>query len=140
MGKHNKPVTTSLEKWARNVALDGKKLALLEHMLDGLDPEDVRAIGYDPETLLEPLERVDIPAAQLKAAEQASKDKWDRYKLQRRTLVHLRRGVHHNFLGTLLKKLRFYADLILRGDGGAFSRYAHRPYGSDEPIEGDFPE
>jgi hypothetical protein len=140
VGKHNKPVTTSLEKWADNVAIAPEKLALLRHMLDGLDPDDVRAIGYDPETLLEPLDRVDVPQAQLKAADQAGKDKWDRYKLQRRTLVMLRKGVHHNLLGTLLKKLRFYCDLILRGDGGAFSRYAHRPYGTDEPPKGDFPD
>ncbi len=140
VGRHNKPVTSSLEKWASHVAVDPAKRALLEHMLDSLDPDDVRTLGYDPATLLEPLERVDVPKAQMKASEQAAKDRWDRYKLQRRALVMLRKDVHHNLLGRLLKKLRFYCDLILRGDGGAFSRYADRPYGSDEPPEDGLPD
>lgn len=132
VGQHNKPVTTSLEKWASHVAIDPHKEKMLRDMVDALDADDVKVWGYDKATLFEPLSRVDVEAAKKKRAAKDKKDRWENYKFQRRALVHLRKNVNHNALGGLLKKVRFYCDVILRGDGGAFSRYVGRPYGSSE--------
>ncbi len=131
VGKHDKPVTTSLEKWATHVAIDPAKEAMLRDMVDALSEEDLTTWGYDKATLFEPLTRVDVEKAEAKRAEKDRRDRWENYKFQRRALVHLRRNVHHNRLGQLIKKVRFYCDVILRGDGGAFSRYVGRPYGED---------
>ncbi|MCP4808994.1 MAG: sulfotransferase [Proteobacteria bacterium] len=134
VGKHNRPVTSSLEKWARHAAADPSRVGVLREMIGALDPEDIRTIGYEPETLFEPLDRVDVEAAKKHALEQAKKDTWDRYKIQRRVLVMLRKNIHHNALGQLVKKARFFCDVLLRGDGGGFSRYADRRYGVDSDL------
>ena len=131
VGKHNRPVTSSLDKWARHAAVDPDRVRVLRGMIDGLDADDIRTIGYDPEQLFAALDAVDVDAAKKQALEQAKKDTWDRYKVQRRTLVFLRKNIHHNVFGQLVKKARFFADVLLRGDGGGFSRYADRRYGVD---------
>ena len=97
----------------------------------------LRTWGYDPDTLFEPLDRVDVPEARQKALAKANKDRWDRYKLQRRALVMIRKNIGTSLLGSLVRKTRFYCNVILRGDGGGFSRYAKRPYGSGAPDDDD---
>jgi len=131
VGQHNKPVTSSMEKWARNACAHEGRVEVLREMIDGLDAADIRTWGYDPDTLFGPLDRVDIDAARKKALEKAKKDRWDRYKLQRRTLVMLRRNIGQSALGGLVRKTRFYCNVLLRGDGGGFSRYADRHYSVD---------
>ncbi len=131
VNQHDKPVTSSLEKWATHAAIDEDKERMLRDMIGALSAEDIATWGYDAATLFEPLERVDVDAAKKKRADKDRKDRWENYKLQRRVLVRLRKDVHHNTLGRWVKKVRFYCDVILRGDGGAFGRYVDRPYGDD---------
>lgn len=131
VGKHDKPVTSSVHKWARHAAVDPAKVALLKHMIDGLSDADVATWGFDKATLFDPLDEVDVAEAEAKRAEKDAKDKWDRYKVQRRTLVTLRKNIHHNKFGELVSKTRWYCDVLLRGDGGGFSAYADRMYGVD---------
>ncbi len=137
VGQHDKPVTSSMEKWARNACAHEGRVEVLREMIDGLDADDIRTWGYDPDTLFEPLDRVDVPEARQKALAKANKDRWDRYKLQRRALVMIRKNIGTSLLGSLVRKTRFYCNVILRGDGGGFSRYAKRPYGSGAPDDDD---
>jgi hypothetical protein len=49
------------------------------------------------------------------AAWKEKKQQWDRWAAQRRILVWLRRDVNNRPLGRLLRKIRFFCDVLLRG-------------------------
>ena len=108
VARHTRPVTSSVSKWAAEIANTPATLALVTRVLDELDPADLDALGYPREKIL----------AQLAAATGAPvpvKSKGPlRYRLERRLLVGLRRDIHHNALGRVLKRLRFALDVLLR--------------------------
>jgi hypothetical protein len=108
VAKHTRPVTSSVSKWAAEIANTPATLALVTRVLDELDPADLETLGYPREKIL----------AQLAAASGAAvpvKSKGPlRYRLERRLLVGLRRNIHHNALGRVLKRLRFALDVLLR--------------------------
>jgi hypothetical protein len=108
VAKHSRPVTTSVSKWAAEIASNPATLALVNRLLDELDPDDLSTLGY-------PREKI---AAQLEAAKGAPvpvKSKGPlRYRMERKLLVALRRNIHHNALGRQLKRLRFALDVVLR--------------------------
>jgi len=117
VGQHNQPVTTSVEKWANHVAADLGKERILRDIVDALDPEDVATWGYDKSTLFDALGRVDVHEARASAVARQKKDRFSRYKMQRRLLVHLRRNIHKNALGRIVTRMRFACDVLLRGVG-----------------------
>lgn len=106
--QHTRPVTTSVSKWAAEIAAQPDVLALVSTLLEELDPADLETLGYPREKIV----------AQLEAAKGAPvpvKQKAPlRYALERRLLVTLRRNIHQNRLGRVLKKLRFALDIVLR--------------------------
>jgi hypothetical protein len=108
VAKHTRPVTSSVSKWAAEIANDPETLALVTRLLDELDPVDLETLGYP---------RAQI-AAQLAAAAGSPVPVKStgplRYRLERRLLVGLRRNIHHNALGRQLKRLRFALDVLLR--------------------------
>jgi hypothetical protein len=108
VAKHTRPVTSSVSKWAAEIANTPATLALITRVLDELDPADLETLGYPREKIL----------AQLAAATGAPvpvKSKGPlRYRLERRLLVGLRRNIHHNALGRVLKRLRFALEVLLR--------------------------
>jgi hypothetical protein len=108
VAKHTRPVTSSVSKWAAEIANDPATLALVTQLLDTLDPADLDTLGYPREKIV----------AQLAAATGAAvpvKSKGPlRYRMERRVLVALRRNIHHNALGRQLKRLRFALDVLLR--------------------------
>jgi hypothetical protein len=97
-----------VSKWAAEIASSPETLALVGHVLDELDPADLATLGY-------PRERI---VAQLEAAKGApvpvKRQAPLRYGLQRRALVALRRNIHHNTLGRVLRRVRFALDVMLR--------------------------
>jgi hypothetical protein len=108
VAKHARPVTTSVSKWAAEIASNPETLALVGRLLDELNPDDLNTLGY-------PREKI---AAQLEAAKGAPvplKSKGPlRYRMERKLLIALRRNIHHNALGRQLKRLRFALDVVLR--------------------------
>ncbi len=109
--KDTKPNTKSLQKWAVQVAGNEKRLDMLRTMVASLTDEDLAVFGYDRVSLWAPLEGVDPDKA--KAAQTKAKQ-WDRYAVERRALVWLRKDIHRNALGRALQKVRFYTDVLLR--------------------------
>ena len=130
--QHSRPVTSSLEKWAQSVAIDEKKESILRDMVGALDERDVATWGYDKSELFEPIGRVDLPAAREKRAAAKRKDRFSQYKFKRRLLVLLRRNIHHNSFGRLVKRARFVCDVLLRGDGASGWSEKSRHYGGDQ--------
>jgi hypothetical protein len=111
VGKDKRPNTKSVNKWANEVANNEQRIQLLQDMLTRIDDDDLAVWGYTRESLWEPLQDVDTQTA---LAVQQQPKKWDRYHMKRRLLLVLRKGIHGNFMGRILGKVRFYCDVLLR--------------------------
>jgi hypothetical protein len=106
--RHTRPVTDSIEKWAREIASDPRKRELSVTALDGLDPRDLETWGYAREGILQTLQS----AGGAEAPKSAS---LSRYRLERKLLVQIRRLVRRSgMLSRLLRRLRLYCDVLLR--------------------------
>lgn len=108
VAQHTAPVTTSVSKWAAEIAADPAKLALVSTLLDELDPADLETLGYPRARIVEQLE------AARGAPVPVKREAPTRYAFERKLLVALRRNIHHNRLGRVLKRIRFALDVVLR--------------------------
>jgi len=108
VAQHTRPVTTSVSRWAAEIAANPDVLALVGRLIDELDPADLATLGYPREKIV----------AQLEAAKGApvpvKREAPLRYRLERKALVALRRNIHTNRLGRMLKRIRFALDVMLR--------------------------
>lgn len=105
----DRPTTASVESWAEVLASDEHKLEAARQVIARLDPDDVRIWGYDPDGLFDP-----VAAA---GGTPPSRDwRWmtDSYRLKRKVFLGLRKGVRHNSLGGVLRRVRYYCDVLLR--------------------------
>jgi hypothetical protein len=108
VAQHTRPVTSSVSKWAAEIAANPETLALVSGVVDGLDPADLETLGYPRARIVEQLEAAKGAPVAVK------RDAPLRYKLERRLLVALRRNIHQNALGRALKRVRFALDVVLR--------------------------
>jgi len=108
VGRHSRPVTGSVSRWAAEIASKPDVLALVSRLVDELDPADLETLGHPRAKIVAQLE------AARGAPVSAGREAPLRYKLERRLLVALRRNIHHNALGRALKRLRFALDVLLR--------------------------
>ncbi len=106
--RHTRPVTSSVSKWAAEIASNPDTLAIVSRVLAELDPEDLETLGYPREKIVAQLEAARGAPVPVKAKAPL------RYKMERRLLVALRRNIHQNALGRQLKRLRFALDVVLR--------------------------
>jgi len=106
--QHTRPSTDSVEKWVNELAHDENKRQLMESLISALDPDDLATIGYPVESLWEPLsQNADVPPPK--------KPKLNRYRLQRKLIVTLRRWTQSIApLRALLLKLRLVCDVLTR--------------------------
>jgi len=122
--KQGRPVTGSKEKWAREVVNDPEKLEMARDMVAGLDDADLSAWGYPREQLFEALAAV--------GGKPPKKRPFNSYTFQRRVMLALRKDIHHRPHGALVKKLRYFCDVLLRdwplgGDEGGPLRLPPQP-------------
>jgi len=108
VARHTRPVTSSVSKWAAEIAATPETLALVSKLVDELDPVDLETLGYPRAEIIEQLE------AARGAPVSVKREAPTRYALERKLLVALRRNIHHNRLGRVLKRLRFALDVVLR--------------------------
>ena len=108
VARHTRPVTSSVSKWAAEIAATPETLALVSKLVDELDPVDLETLGYPRAEIIEQLE------AARGAPVSVKREAPTRYALERKLLVALRRNIHHNRLGRALKRLRFALDVVLR--------------------------
>jgi hypothetical protein len=111
VAQHSRPTTASVHKWAQQVVGNDARLTQLQRMVQSVTDEDLERFGTPRSDLFRPVEDVDIAVGR-RAQNQARK--WDRYAIERRALLLLRRNIHHNALGRWLTKVRFYCDVLLR--------------------------
>jgi len=108
VARHTRPVTSSVSRWAAEIAAKPATLALVSKLVDELDPADLETLGYPRAGIVEQLEAARGAPVPLK------REAPTRYALERKLLVALRRNIHHNRLGRVLKRLRFALDVVLR--------------------------
>jgi hypothetical protein len=106
--KHTRPVTSSVSKWAAEIAANPQALRLVSKVVDQLDPADLDTLGYPRSDMVAQLEKAHGAPVPVK------RDAPTSYALQRKLLVALRRNIHQNALGRVLKRLRFALDVVLR--------------------------
>jgi len=112
VGRHSRPVTDSVEKWATELATDPAKLAIVRDMVGRLDDADLETWGFPRATFFAPVEA----AAHAGATAPPAPPFFDRYRLQRKVLVTLRRNIRDdNALGKVVKQVRLVCDVLLRG-------------------------
>lgn len=106
VNQHDRPVTDSLHKWAAELALDERKLRLARQMIDRVDPADLEVWGWPPDRIFDALEAGGGTAP--------PKPVLNAYTVQRKVLLALKRDIHERPHGRLIKKLRYYCDVLLR--------------------------
>jgi len=105
---HSRPVTTSVSKWAADIANNPPVLARVSAVLDERADEDLAFLGYPRAEIVKKLEAA-------KGAPVPVRSKGPlRYRMERKLLVGLRRNIRHNALGRSLGRLRFALDVLLR--------------------------
>ncbi|MBN2053735.1 sulfotransferase, partial [bacterium] len=106
--KHSRPSTSSVHKWAGELAADPEKYRFVKSITDSLDAHDLEIWGYDKNTLYEVLETGEF------GEWKPPKQKKNKHYYERKLLLLMRRNIHRNAFGRLVKKIRFTCDVLLR--------------------------
>jgi Sulfotransferase family len=107
VAKETRPTTKSVAKWAAGVADHPGRIEQARAILERLADEDLETWGYPRAAILAQLDAV-APSGRRKPRS------WSRYAIERRLLVRLRRNIHRNAFGRLVKRIRFVTDVLLR--------------------------
>jgi hypothetical protein len=108
VAREKRPTTASLSKWAADMSGRPQKIQQCEALLESLLDEDLATWGYSRGEIQAELAAID-PAGSAR-----KKPPLTRHTLERKLLVWLRRNIHHNALGRLVRKIRFACDVLLR--------------------------
>lgn len=111
VNRESRPVTSSIEKWAGELAADPAKFALVRAMIDRLDPRDLETWGFRPADIFAPMER----AARAAGTPTPKPGALDRFRVERKLLVWLRRDIHTSRVGAVVRRVRNLCDILLRG-------------------------
>jgi len=104
--KQGRPVTESVDKWAAELAHDADKRSLAQAMIARLDAADLAAWQWPAEALWAPIEAA--------GGAPAPKPPRNNYTLQRRIMLALKRDIHQRPHGRLVKRVKYYCDVLLR--------------------------
>ena len=108
VAKQSRPTTGSLSKWTEQLTGKADKVALCQRILASLHDEDLETWGYDRRAIAAELAAIDLGGARKK------KPSLTRYSLERMVTIRLRRNIHHNALGRIVRKVRWACDILLR--------------------------
>ncbi len=108
VSQESRPTTKSVARWVDDYAGQPEGLALARQILDKLTDEDLGTWGYARGEIEADLARVDTSAPARRTRPLG------RYALERWLLVRLRRNIHTNAFGRLVRRLREACDVLLR--------------------------
>jgi hypothetical protein len=108
VARETRPTTRSVGKWAEQLAQDPALLAQCREIAERLADDDLAVWGTPGPELRKSLAEI-VPAGP-----PAPKPRLTRYALERRLLVALRRNIHHNAFGRLVRRVRTVCDVLLR--------------------------
>ncbi len=104
--RQERPVTDSIDAWAAEVATDPQKRELAMRMLERIAPEDLATWGWLPDALWAPVEAAGTSAP--------SARKRNAYTFQRKVMLALKKDIHRRPHGKVVKRLKYYCDVLLR--------------------------
>jgi len=110
VSQHNRPVTSSVQKWVPPVLENPKKEQMIRKMIQACDPDDFKTLGFSMNELMDPLDNPPQGAT----GKKKKKNKMSSFRVERVILRKLRKNIHRNALGKLVKKIRFACDVLLR--------------------------
>jgi hypothetical protein len=103
----SRPVTSSVAKWATELATDGEKLRFAQGIVEGLDPKDLETWGYPKANFWAALDEVEGAAP--------AKERVNAYRMQRKLLLKMRRTISDNDrVGDVVRGVRYYCNVLLR--------------------------
>ncbi len=108
VAKETRPTTGSLAKWAKEMTGRPDKIAQCEEILAALFDEDLETWGFTRKQIKAELAAIDHDG------QPAAKAATTRHTMERKLLVGLRRNIHHNALGKLVRQVRNTCDVLLR--------------------------
>lgn len=108
VAKESRPTTTSLDKWAKEMTGNPQKVTQCREILARLLDDDLALWGVSRTEIEAQLASIDLEG------KRAPSPKTTRHTLERKLLIMLRRNIHHNALGKLVKKVQFVCDVLLR--------------------------
>jgi len=108
VNRESRPTTRSVGKWAEALAADPVLLAQSREIVERLADEDLALWGTPGPELRKAL------AELAPAGTGPGRARRTRYALERRLLVRLRRNIHRNVFGRLVRRVRTLCDVLLR--------------------------
>ena len=108
VAREKRPTTRSVAKWAETLSGDPARIDQSRRILASLDDSDLETWGYRRSDIEAQLDAVPAGGPRKPAP------RLDRYRLERKLLVRLRKNIHHNALGRLVKRVRNACDVLLR--------------------------
>ena len=106
VSQHQKPHTASTERWAQDLASNPGALRVAQSTIDELDSADLETFGYPKDRLFTALEGQEVTAP--------SRYRWNSYRLKRALLMFLRKDIDRSAFGNLVRRVRYYCDVLLR--------------------------
>ena len=108
VAREKRPTTASLARWTRDLAGRPDAVANCARILDGLADPDLETWGFQRSDLETELASVDS------TARSTGRRPRSRHSFERKLLVALRRNIHQNAFGRLVKQIRHACDVLLR--------------------------
>ncbi|MEN8182473.1 MAG: sulfotransferase [Myxococcota bacterium] len=107
VGRESRPTTRSIGKWAQQLGSDPGKLAQAREILGRLLDPDLETWGH-------PRGEIEAELEAVRSTDAAPRRRLSRYRLERKLVVALRRNIHTNALGRLVRRARDLCDVLLR--------------------------
>ena len=106
VSQHSRPVASSLHKWAAELRADDAKRRLAEQMIERLDDADLEMWGWPRASVFDALSEAGGAAPPKRVI--------NAYTIQRRVMLALKKDIHARPHGAVIKRLRYYCDVLLR--------------------------
>ena len=106
VNSEGRPLADKIDKWAAELAHDPAKRGLAEQMIARLDAADLETWQWPADALWAPLE--------LAGGGPAPEPARNSYTFQRRVMLALKKDIHSRPHGRLVKRVKYYCDVLLR--------------------------
>lgn len=108
VGKETRPTTRSVEKWIDDLSGNTEGVEQIRRILASLTDADLETWGYPRGELTAQLDTVTLDGPRAKGPALT------RYTAQRKLLAILRKNIHHNALGRLVRRVQRVCDVLMR--------------------------
>ena len=114
--REDRPVSSSIDDWARHLCERPDKLQFVRDRLASIEDEHLAVWGYPRATVFAALDRVqrEMPEAAT-AKTRLPQTEWNAFLIQRKALRHFRRLARRPLIQKSILRLREYCDILLRG-------------------------